>query len=188
MHYKKKRGSLYTIIYRASVATHIAGNREAAKNGGLIMVIDKIENAQRYYSLHPEFKAVFEGLAQLTPESEMKKYEIDGEKAFFSVSEYENMPVAECGFEAHKKYIDIQFVISGHEHIDVTDAAALEVTEDFVPGGDVAFYADSDKFSVADLGAGDFVILFPGEAHRPLVAPDGKPVKTIKAVAKIAAE
>lgn len=152
------------------------------------MVIDKIENAQRYYSLHPEFKAVFEGLAQLTPESEMKKYEIDGEKAFFSVSEYENMPVAECGFEAHKKYIDIQFVISGHEHIDVTDAASLEVTEDFVPGGDVAFYADSDKFSVADLGAGDFVILFPGEAHRPLVAPDGKPVKTIKAVAKIAAE
>ena len=88
----------------------------------------------------------------------------------------------------HTKSISTFSVISGHEHIDVTDAAALEVTEDFAPGDDVAFYADSDKFSVADLSAGDFVILFPGEAHRPLVAPDGKPVKTIKAVAKIAAE
>lgn len=152
------------------------------------MVIDKIKNAAKYYSLHPKFKAVFEELAALTADSEKTRYEIDGENAFFSVSEYENKSVSECKFESHRKYIDIQYVVTGHEHIDVEDADGLEVTEPFSANGDIAFYADTEKFSTADLADGDFVILFPGEAHRPLVAPNGLPVRTVKAVAKIAAD
>lgn len=149
------------------------------------MVIDSIKNASKYYSLHPEFKAVFEGLAALSENSDKKRYDVDGEKAFYNFSEYTNKPVDECKFEAHRRYIDIQYVVSGHEHIDVCDAERLEVTEDFEDGGDIAFYGDTADFNVADLHAGDFVILFPGEAHRPLVAPNAKPVKTAKAVAKI---
>lgn len=149
------------------------------------MIADKIKNAHRYYSLHPEFKAVFEGLAKLTAASGRVRYEVDGDNAFFSLSEYENKPAGECRFEAHREYIDIQYVLEGHEHIDVADAADLDVVEDFTDGGDCAFYGDAAGFNVADLHAGEFVILFPGEAHRPLVAPGGVPVKTVKAVAKI---
>lgn len=149
------------------------------------MIIDKIENANRYYSLHPDFESVFEGLKKLTAQSDKVRYEVNGDKAFYNLSEYENKPAGECKFESHRVYTDIQYVVAGHEHIDVADAGELKVTEDFSDGGDCAFYADTAEFHVADLRAGEFVILFPGEAHRPLVAPNGVPVKTVKAVAKI---
>ena len=149
------------------------------------MIIDNIKNASKYYSVHPQFRAVFEGLKKLDENSDCIRYDLDGDNAFYSLSSYTNKPVSECKFEAHRIYADIQYVISGHEHIDVTDAAKLTVTEDFKDGGDIAFYKDCGDFSTADLQPGDFVILFPEEAHRPLVAPNGVGIKTVKAVAKI---
>ena len=46
-------------------------------------------------------------------------------------------------------------------------------------------FENTDKFSRADLTEGIFVVIFPGEAHKPCIAPDGKGVKVKKAVAKI---
>lgn len=149
------------------------------------MIIDNIKYASYYERLHPEFASVFEVLASLTAESEDKRYEVDGDKAFVNLSSYVNKPVSECKFENHKKYIDIQYVVSGEEKIDLTDSAVLTVTEDRIDDGDIAFYEDTEHFDTADLEPGDFVIIFPGEAHRPCVAPDGKGVQVKKAVAKI---
>ena len=149
------------------------------------MIIDKIENAEKYYAVHPEFKPVFELLASLNADSENKRYEIDSDKAFVNLSTYVNKPVADCKFESHLKYADIQFVVTGHEFIDVCPTEELKATEDKFLTNDIAFYEDANDFSRADLTKGTFVVLFPGEAHRPLVAPDGKGVETKKAVAKI---
>ena len=149
------------------------------------MVIDRIENAEKYVSLHPPFGKVFEALKKLTADSPAGRTEVDGDSAFVNFSSYENKDVSDCKFESHKKYIDIQYVVKGHEHIDVCAADALVCTDDRLDSGDIAFYENTDCFSTADLSDGWFVILYPGEAHRPLVAPDGKPVFTAKAVGKI---
>lgn len=149
------------------------------------MIIDNIANAEKYYPVHPAFKAVFEALEKYTEETPEVKNVIDGDSVFINYSSYENKPETECKFESHKKYIDIQYVVSGHERIDVTAADGLAFTENRLDDGDIAFYETPAYFSAADLRAGDFAVLFPGEAHRPLVAPDGVPVKTFKAVAKI---
>ncbi len=149
------------------------------------MIIDKIENAGKYVNVHPEFKAVFEVLASLTADSEEKRRDVDGEKAFVNLSSYVNKPVSECKFESHARYADIQYVVSGHEYIDVTPTDGLTATEDKLETNDIAFYADPASFTRADLTEKTFVVLFPGEAHRPLVAPDDKGIQTKKAVAKI---
>lgn len=149
------------------------------------MIIDNIKYADYYAQLHPEFAGVFEILKSLTPESEEKRYELDGDKAFVNLSSYVNKPVEDCAFESHKKYIDIQFVVDGEEKIDLTDSALLKCTDDRLDTDDIAFFENTCHFDTADLEPGDFVIIFPGEAHRPCVAPDGKGVKVKKAVAKI---
>lgn len=41
--------------------------------------------------------------------------EIDGKEIFANVQEYSTMPWEECPFEAHDKYFDIQYVVSGKE-------------------------------------------------------------------------
>lgn len=149
------------------------------------MVIDNIRNAEKYTYLHPAFRAVFEELKKYTAGTKQERLTLDGDKVFINYSSYVNKNADECRFESHDKYIDIQFVVKGREFIDVCDTDGLAFTENRLAEGDIAFYETPDKYSTADLGEGDFVILFPGEAHRPLVAPNGVPTETFKAVAKI---
>lgn len=152
------------------------------------MIIDKIENWKKYEKLHPAFSEVFRTLEKLTAASPCEKTPIDGERAFINLSSYVNRPAEQCAFEVHRKYIDIQYVVKGHEHIDFCPAAELEITDDRMDSGDIAFYAAPEGFSTADLKEGFFAVIFPLEAHRPMVAPNGSGVETVKAVAKILSE
>lgn len=149
------------------------------------MIIDSIKNASKYYSVHPEFKKAFEALAAITDETPDEKITVDGDNVFINLSTYTNKNVSDCLFESHKRYIDIQFVINGSEIIDVCDQDTLNFTDNRLDTDDIAFFESSEVFSRAMLTEGLFVVLFPGEAHRPCVAPDGKGVRVRKAVAKI---
>ncbi len=149
------------------------------------MIIDSIKNADKYYCVHPSFKAAFEALKGINEDTPNEKITVDGDKIFINLSEYTNKNVSECLFENHARYIDIQFVINGSEMIDITDSEPLEATDDRLETDDIAFYKDPSSFSTAMLTEGVFTVIFPGEAHRPCIAPDGKGVKVRKAVAKI---
>lgn len=149
------------------------------------MIIDSIKNANKYYNVHPSFKLAFEALMKIDENTPNERLTIDGENVFINLSEYTNKNIDECLYESHKKYIDIQYVLSGEEYIDLCDEKLLKVTEDRLDTDDIAFFEDTKYFSRADLTEGIFVVIFPGEAHKPMIAPDGKGIKTRKAVAKI---
>lgn len=149
------------------------------------MIIDSIKNAKKYYDVHPSFKAAFEALEKISSDTPDERITVDGDNIFVNLATYVNKNVDECLFESHKKYIDIQYVINGAELIDICDTEILKATDDRLDTDDIAFYENTDTFSTAYLSEGIFVVLFPGEAHRPCVAPDGKGVNVKKAVAKI---
>lgn len=149
------------------------------------MIIDSIKNAHKYYSVHPSFRKAFEALSAIDENTPDERITVDGDNIFINLSAYTNKNVDDCLFESHKKYIDIQFVVNGSEIIDVCDIKGLEATDDRLETDDIAFYKNTEIFHTAFLTEGEFVVLFPEEAHRPCVAPDGKGVKVRKAVAKI---
>ncbi len=149
------------------------------------MIIDSIKNASKYYDVHPSFKEAFEAMAKIVSDTPDERITVDGDNIFINLSTYTNKNVDDCLFESHKKYIDIQYVVTGAELIDVCQTNTLKATDDRLDTDDIAFYENTDIFSTAYLAEGIFVVLFPGEAHRPCVAPDGKGIKTKKAVAKI---
>lgn len=149
------------------------------------MIIDSICNCEKYYNVHPSFKAAFEALKSINTSTPDERITVDGDNIFINLSTYINKNVNDCLFESHKKYIDIQFVLNGSEKIDVCPTASLKATDDRLDSDDIAFYENTSVFSQAYLTEGGFAVLFPGEAHRPCVAPDGKGVKVRKAVAKI---
>ncbi len=149
------------------------------------MIIDNIKNCEKYYSLHPSFAAAFEQLKKLTADSETGRYTVDGDAVFVNMAAYTTKTHDECGFENHKKYVDIQYVLSGAERIDLIDADKLTVTEDKYADGDIAFFADSAAQTSVTLQAGDFVLIFPDEAHRPCMADNNVPSAVAKAVAKV---
>ena len=149
------------------------------------MIIDSIKNADKYYNVHPSFAAAFEALKAIDENTPDERITVDGDNIFINLSTYVNKNIDECLYESHKKYIDIQYVLNGAERIDLTDVNNLTATDDRLETDDIAFYNECEYFSTAHLSEGIFVVIFPGEAHKPMIAPDGKGIKTRKAVAKI---
>lgn len=74
---------------------------------------------------------------------------------------------ADCFFESHRKYIDIQFVLEGEEVIDVIPIGALAVTKPYREEKDVIKYADTREGSRLRIRAGEAAIFFPEDGHMP---------------------
>ena len=83
------------------------------------MILDTLENGNKYTSLHPGFKVAFDYLNATDLNAlEVGKFEIaPGVKAIVSDSEGKTAEVALQKFECHNKNIDIQVCIRGNETI-----------------------------------------------------------------------
>jgi biofilm protein TabA len=131
------------------------------------MIADKLELCHRYAGLHPHFAAAFEFLKKLPAEQPLGRFDIDGDNCFALVQSYTSKPAAEGKFEAHERYIDIQFIQSGQETLLWTPRATLEVTQPYNAEKDVAFYATPRRTTPVNLVAGEFAIFFPEDGHAP---------------------
>lgn len=129
------------------------------------MILDKLENFILYETLHPLFTKAFEFL-QSSNFSEFTdgKYEIEGDKLFAMVQEYNTKDESEGKPEAHRKYIDIQFVYSGAELIGIAPLKDNILISD-EPEKDLAFYESETSF--IKLEAGMFAVFFPEDLHMP---------------------
>ena len=83
------------------------------------MIFDSLKNLEQYKTVHPR---IYRGL-QLLRDTDFaalteSRYEVEGEDLFFFLQDYETRPVNDTP-EAHRKYADIQFVLSGREKFDV---------------------------------------------------------------------
>lgn len=75
-------------------------------------------------------------------------------------------------FESHRKYIDIQYLISGKEIITVAPANVLEVSDRYDDNKDIIFYKSSVE-GVDYLLTPKSVLLFkPEDAHMPCICVD----------------
>lgn len=113
------------------------------------------------------------------------KYYLDSTNVFVSVTENPTKDLPVTKWEAHRKYLDIQLIVTGKEMMGIAPFSKATVVEAYNPASDVGFYsvADADsKFYVAQPGT--FLIFFPTDAHRPSIKTDGIE-KTKKVVIKI---
>ncbi len=117
------------------------------------------------------------------------KYEIDGDKIYAKVQRYTTKPVEKCRPEAHKKYIDVQFIAEGQEEIGwCADSPDLVEVEDYDGRDDVVFFAKLVPESSVVLKTGDFAVLYPSDIHRPQAAVEGEESEVIKVVVKVAVD
>jgi YhcH/YjgK/YiaL family protein len=148
------------------------------------MVIDTLENSSRYEALHPRFKAAFDFLRRpdiaATP---LGRSELEGNALFALTQAYETKPIQEGKLEAHKKYIDIQFIVEGQEfmgYAPLTDQTAVQPHDN---EKDVALYDGEAWFTLFRKGM--FAIFFPQDAHLPSRFTE-KPSTVKKIVLKVA--
>jgi biofilm protein TabA len=156
------------------------------------MVLDQLSEHRRYVTLHPAFSRAFEFLTHvdwnglLPASSEQASYNtrlpIDGDRMYVSIDVAQGRGREGARLEAHRRYIDIQFTIDGHEEIGwkpVDDCASTAVA--FDAAKDITFFHDRPECWLS-VPAGRFAIFFPEDAHAPL---GGRGVMK-KAIVKIA--
>lgn len=144
------------------------------------MICDHIANAPQYASLHPAFAHCFRWLAAFDGATPDGNHDI-GMGCEARVMSYVTEPAEQRKWESHRRCIDIQWVVSGTERMEVAHIAALDGATPYDEGNDVLFYthAHAPTTSVV-VGAGEFTIFFPTDGHRPNIA-----VTTPAAVRKI---
>ena len=148
------------------------------------MVYDRLDNIAYYKGLSTD---IFEGLLFLnaaTRDMENGLYDINPRvKAI--VSEYTTKEVNEYGYEAHREYIDIQFLIFGEEKICCLPLEYLKETKPYNEEHDAAFYEEANiKPQELLIGNGFYAILFPQDGHMPQLCVN-IPVPVKKVVIKV---
>lgn len=144
------------------------------------MILDTINNSAKYEVLHKSFKKAFDFIRESDLKSmKIGRYEIDGDNIFALVQEYTSKAVEEKQFEAHKNYIDIQYMISGSEMMGYTIPEYLTVTTEYNPDKDVELYSHT-SFTECELDAEGFAIFYPEDSHMPGCSISGKDSGEVK--------
>ncbi|WP_163195535.1 YhcH/YjgK/YiaL family protein [Clostridium thermarum] len=106
------------------------------------------------------------------------------ETIYANVEEYVTKPWSEGKFEAHNKYIDIQYMIDGEEIITIAPVEQLDTLTKYSEEKDISFYKDTVRGKDYIIKSGEFLVIYPQHAHRPCIATN-KPQKVKKIVVKV---
>lgn len=131
------------------------------------MIIDKLANAKNFYGLHPRLQKGLQFL-QENDLTAMKpgKYEIEGDRVFVLIQEYETKHEEEGRYESHYLYTDIQCMVQGEEQMGYTNIDNVKLAEE-IKENDVLFY--EGKGDLVLVPAGSFAIFQPQDAHMPAI-------------------
>lgn len=148
------------------------------------MVIDKLENLPMYFSLHPDMEKAYEFLkAFYENPGELRRYDLNDQGLFVNAETYTTKPAEGREAEAHRKYVDLQFVVSGQEQIGIAPLETATPAGDFSEERDIGFY--TCKYTQwAQLRSGWFALIWPHEAHLPCTQL-GEACTVVKTVAKL---
>jgi len=146
------------------------------------MVLSNIKDIIAISDLSDDIRKALLVISKIKKDINNGRYEIDGDKIFYMVSEYETHS-DDLRMEAHRKYIDIQYVLDGEEYINVTDRENLDVNIPYTD--DIIFYNMPAEYIKIKMNAGSVAIFYPQDAHCPCVA-CGNIGKVKKIVVKVA--
>lgn len=143
------------------------------------MIKDCLTDAEIYYNLSENLKRGFEWLKSTDLKSiESGKYFIDGDKLYANVQEYQTK--TEAKYEAHRKYVDIQYMIWGKELVGVCNISECTTCTEYDQSADIEFLDCKNEDNWQCLSEGEFLVLFPNDAHKPSICTDIP--KTVKKV------
>lgn len=129
------------------------------------MIFDSISNKENY----KEEKEIYQTLNFL---EKLKKWDDVESNAIIQKDWISANPVSflskdesECMYEAHRKHIDVHYIMEGIEKIATADVKNLQEKVPFDKGKDIGFYEGCESGSYL-LKTGDFMVCFPSDAHK----------------------
>jgi len=132
------------------------------------MILDSLQNAGLYETIHPRFKQAFDFLRTTDLNAlPLGRIELDGSDLFINVFEITGKTAETARLETHNLYIDIQVPLTGSETMGWQAGNKLkEETDPYNPVKDITFFADKAS-SFSTVNPMDFALFFPSDGHQP---------------------
>lgn len=133
------------------------------------MIYSTMDQAARYLDIHPGIRRIFEEAACYSPQDEFgKRVTLAGDDLYMNLAEYDTHEKADGCMEAHRQYADVMCMIAGEETIYVKPTALLKhITQAYDEKEDALLAEIEEDCCEIRLHPGEFVILFPEDAHAP---------------------
>jgi biofilm protein TabA len=131
------------------------------------MIFDSLSAAMQYESLDPGIALGLGYLRNFDPDTPEGRYPLSGDDLFVLVQCYETGPATEKRFEAHREYLDIQYLATGSERILYLPVEGLQEEVPYSEAADVVFFQEPGVSSSLLLRGGEFAVFYPSDAHKP---------------------
>jgi len=133
------------------------------------MIFDHLDNADHYFTLNSGFAKGFAFLRQPGLDTlAAGRYEIDGDRVYALVFEDEGKEKEGALLEAHQRYLDVQYTVTGAECIGwKSTPACASVSKPYDAENDAVLFTDPSTIWI-DVPAQHFVVLLPHDAHAPM--------------------
>ncbi|OGV34777.1 MAG: hypothetical protein A2020_09655 [Lentisphaerae bacterium GWF2_45_14] len=154
------------------------------------MIFDSISNWGEYFKGNKTWEKAFKFIQSLPAGGDVKdgRNEIDGDDIYANVSSYEPLSEADGIFESHRKYIDIQLLLSGCEKLYSCATEELTAKTEYNSEKDFLLFDSPDTPTVEiPIKPGCFAMFYPHDAHKPCIRCCGACAKVKKVVVKIKA-
>ncbi len=148
------------------------------------MLLSCIKNYQNILKFFPQLDIVFDFIINNVSDKTLEgKYDIS-RGIYAVIQKCEPKIKKEQLLETHKKYVDLQYVISGKEKIGWKFLdKSFKICKKYNPKQDIAFFSNRPDTYIR-LKKGEFAIFFPEDAHAPLCC-DNTVKKCIVKIPKI---
>ena len=151
------------------------------------MILDTLDNLAQYTQLGPRIAQALQHLKETDfTQLPVGNYDLDGKDIFVIVNDYETKPRESEPFEVHRKYIDVQYVVSGEEEFGYLPLADQTPSKPYYDKHDYAEYdyeSNREAAAFIPLKAGMFAMFFPQDMHMP--GTSATPQKVRKVVIKV---
>lgn len=137
--------------------------------------IDKVQFAKQYHSNQAAWDKAFAYLKNTDLKNLANgRHVIDGDNVYAIVTEAPTKDYDKTAFESHRRYIDLQYVITGEENMARAPVTSIAISKPYDEATDLANYAGEGK--IYTVPEGTFILFFPTDAHRPNITPGGNKV------------
>jgi YhcH/YjgK/YiaL family protein len=147
--------------------------------------VNKLALAKAYFKNPQRWEKAFDFLKNTDlSKLEVKRHDIDGDNIYLLVQQYTTKNPEDAKFEAHRKYVDIQYVVSGKEQMGLVPYTQKDVvSQEYSDSKDIEYFSVKNPV-LYKADPSRFFLFFPEDAHMPSIK-DGNNSPVKKAVVKL---
>lgn len=129
------------------------------------MIIGNKKSILTYKGISENLDKAIDFILKLDSDAETGRYEIDGDNVSASVSSLFTKELDNVIFEAHKKYIDLHYILKGSEVMGYAPLDDCMPIDEYSEKNDCQFF--DGEVNLITVNEGDFYIVYPFDAHAP---------------------